>query len=129
MLFPKFTFLTLLCYRTAAACTRKVEAYARYTNAAHFTARRVLKLDALMQRLFAFCWHHFTATVKTVRAHVMTQMYFTSRWLNRQRWVSQKVVGAVHTTLGRCLFVLLNCHLNTPKSNRHTSENEVKGQL
>jgi len=113
----------------SSACARKVEAYARYTNAAHFTARRVLKLDALMQRLFAFSWHHFTATVETVWAHVMTQMYFASRWLNCQWWVCQKVVGTVHATLGRCLFVLLNCHLYTPKSNRHTSEIEVKGQL
>jgi hypothetical protein len=116
--FPSlFTIITLRKKRRLV----KTQAYARYTNAAHFSARRVLKLVAFMQRLFAFCWHHFTATVKTVRAYVMTQMYFTSRWLNRQWWVCQKVVGTVHTTLGRCLFVLLNCHVIAPKSNRHTS--------
>jgi hypothetical protein len=82
-----------------------------------------------MLRLFAFSWHHFTATVKTVWAHVMTQMYFTCGWLNSQRWICQKVVGTVHATLGRCLFVLLNCHVIAPKSNRRTSEIEGKGQL
>jgi hypothetical protein len=38
--------------------------------------------------LFAFCWHYLATTIEAIWAHVMTQMYFTRRWLNRQRWVS-----------------------------------------
>jgi hypothetical protein len=54
---------------------------------------------------------HLTATVKTVRADVVTQMGFASGWLYGNAWCDQSIVRAVHTALGRGLFVLLNCHV------------------
>ena len=62
---------------------------------------------------------NLAATVKTVRADVMTQVHFTGRRLNRGGRRGQKVVSTVHATLGGGFLVLLNGHsdlLNLPNS-------------
>jgi hypothetical protein len=53
---------------------------------------------------------HLAATVKAVRAYVVTQMGFASGWLYCNAWGNQSIVRAVHTALGWRFFVLLNCH-------------------
>lgn len=69
---------------------------------------------------------YFFAAVETVRRYVVTQMRFARCWLDSQRWVGQKVMRAVHATLGRRLLVLLNCHdcfswfLNAKNIQRHS---------
>jgi len=54
--------------------------------------------------------HDLAATIKTVRADVVTQMHLTRGRLDSGGRRGQKLVRAVHTPLRRCLFVLLNCH-------------------
>jgi hypothetical protein len=63
--------------------------------------------------LVVFGFENFTATVETVRADVVAQMRFTSRWLDTQLRRDQEVVRAVHTALGWGLLILLNCHDNS----------------
>jgi hypothetical protein len=46
---------------------------------------------------------------------MVAQMRLTGGRLNSERSNGQKVVSAMHTTLGRGFFVLLNGHVNTPK--------------
>jgi len=46
---------------------------------------------------------------------VVTQVRFTGRRLDSQRSDGQKIVSAMHATLGRGLLVLLNGHVDTPK--------------
>jgi hypothetical protein len=53
---------------------------------------------------------HLTATIKAVRANVVTQMGFAGGGLYCNAWCDQGIVRAVHTALGWGLFVLLNCH-------------------
>ena len=54
--------------------------------------------EALRRILFVvFGFHDFFATVKTVRADVVTQVSFASYWLNCDCWTCQKVVRTVHT--------------------------------
>jgi hypothetical protein len=50
------------------------------------------------------------ASVKAVGANVVAQMRFARGRFDRQRRVGQKIVRAMHTTLGRGLLVLLDCH-------------------
>jgi hypothetical protein len=52
----------------------------------------------------------FTAAVKAGGADVVAQMHFTGGGLDGDAWNNQRIVRAVHATLGRGLFVLLNCH-------------------
>jgi hypothetical protein len=56
---------------------------------------------------------NFTATVKTVRADVVTQVRFTGGWLDTELRRDQKVVRAVHAALGWGLLILLDCHDNS----------------
>src|SRR3990170_5673959 len=65
---------------------------------------------ALRNRLLALGLDYLFATVKAGRADMVTQMSLARRWLDRRRRVGQKIVGTVHTALGRGLFILLNCH-------------------
>ena len=53
---------------------------------------------------------NFAATVKAVRADVVTQVRFTGRWLDAQLRSNQEIVRTVHAALRRGLLVLLNCH-------------------
>jgi hypothetical protein len=53
---------------------------------------------------------HFTATVETVWADVVTQVRFTGGWLGTQLRRDQEVVRTVHAALGWGLLILLNCH-------------------
>jgi hypothetical protein len=53
---------------------------------------------------------HFTATVETVRADVVTQVRLASGRLDSQVRRDEEVVRTVHAALGRGLFILLNCH-------------------
>jgi hypothetical protein len=41
---------------------------------------------------------------------MVTQVHLTRGRLNRQRWVGEKIVCTVHTTLGGGFFVLLDSH-------------------
>jgi hypothetical protein len=52
----------------------------------------------------------FTTTIEAVRADVVTQMRFTSGWLDTQLWSYQEIVRTVHTALRWGLLILLNCH-------------------
>jgi hypothetical protein len=69
-------------------------------------------LAALLEGLIALGLDYFLAAVKAGRADVVTQMGLARGWLNRCRRVGQKIMGAVHATLGWGLFILLNCHDN-----------------
>lgn len=53
--------------------------------------------------------HPFTAII-AAGADVVTQMRFAGGGFNRQCRRSQKIVGAMHTTLRRGFFVLLDSH-------------------
>lgn len=52
---------------------------------------------ALLARAFG----HFLAAVIAGRANVVAQVDFTGRRFNGQRWIAQKIVSAMHSTLGR----------------------------
>jgi hypothetical protein len=56
---------------------------------------------------------YFTATIETVRADVVTQVRFTSRWLDTQLRRNQEIVRTVHAALRWGLLILLNCHDNS----------------
>jgi len=62
--------------------------------------------------LFALDLDYLFATVKAGWADVVTQMVFARGRFNRRRRVAQKIMGAVHATLGWGFFILLNCHDN-----------------
>jgi hypothetical protein len=68
-----------------------------------------------IERLLALGLQDLLATVETVRGDVVTQMRFTSGRLDGQRRGGQEIVSAMHATLGRGFFVLLNGHVVTPK--------------
>jgi len=70
-------------------------------------ARAPLSTTGLIVRL---SFQHFATTIEAVRADVMAQMQFTGVRLHGGGWVTEKVVRAVHTTLGRGFFVLLDSH-------------------
>jgi len=53
---------------------------------------------------------HLPAPVKTVGADVVAQMHLAGGGLDRHTRNGQGIVRAVHTALGRRLFVLLNGH-------------------
>src|SRR5512139_2678007 len=55
----------------------------------------------------------FLAAIVTAWADVVAQMRLTSGWLHCQCGCSQKIVCAMHTTLGRGLLILLNGHDNS----------------
>jgi hypothetical protein len=63
-------------------------------------------------RLFALGLDYLLTAVKTGSTDVVTQMGLTRGRFNRYRGGSQKIMGAVHTTLGWGLFILLYCHDN-----------------
>jgi hypothetical protein len=68
------------------------------------------------QNLFVgFGFDNFLAAIVTRRRHMMTQVRFTCGWLYGKRRAHQKIVRAVHATLGRGFFVLLNCHDVSPE--------------
>src|SRR3546814_10171212 len=50
------------------------------------------------------------ATIEAVGADVVAQMGFAGGGLDRGGRIDQKIVRAVHATLGRGLLVLLNSH-------------------
>ena len=60
--------------------------------------------------LLALALDDLLAAVKTGRRDVMTQMNLTRSGLNGQRRVGQKIMGAMHATLGGGFLVLLNGH-------------------
>mgnify|MGYP006870678868 CR=1 FL=1 len=41
---------------------------------------------------------------------MVAQMDFSGAGLHRQRWITQKVMRAMHTSLGWRFLVLLDCH-------------------
>ena len=67
------------------------------------------------ERLLALALENLLAAVETGRGDVVTQVRFTGGRFDGQRRVGQEVMSAVHATLGRGLFVLLNGHVDTPK--------------
>jgi hypothetical protein len=62
------------------------------------------------EKLLARTLGDLLATIIAGGADVVAQMNLTGCWLNGQRRIGQKIVRAVHTTLGRGFFVLLNGH-------------------
>src|SRR6516225_10110495 len=50
------------------------------------------------------------AAVVTARTDVMAPMHFAAHGLDRQRWIGQEIVRAVHAALGRRFLVLLYSH-------------------
>jgi hypothetical protein len=60
--------------------------------------------------LLAFGLDYLFATVKAGWADMVTQMGLARGRLDRRCGVGQKIMGAVHTTLGRGFFILLYCH-------------------
>jgi hypothetical protein len=64
----------------------------------------------LFEGLVALGLDYLLTAVKAGRADVVTQMSLARGWLNCDCRVGQKIMGAVHTTLGWGLFILLNCH-------------------
>jgi len=68
-----------------------------------------------IERLLALALDDFFTAVETSRGNVVTQVGFARGRLDSQRGSGQKVMSAVHATLGRGLFVLLNGHFVTPK--------------
>jgi hypothetical protein len=68
--------------------------------------------NALFEGLITLGLDYLLTTVKTGRADVVTQMGLARGWLNRCRRVGQKIMCAMHATLGWGLFILLNCHDN-----------------
>src|SRR5574343_1476460 len=69
----------------------------------------------LVERLLALALDDLLAAVKTGRGKEVTQMHFTRGRLDSQRRGGQEVMSAMHATLGRGFFVLLNGHVDTPK--------------
>jgi hypothetical protein len=63
--------------------------------------------------LVVFGLEHFTATIETVRADVVTEVRLTGGWLDTQLWCNQEIVRTVHAALRRGLLILLNCHDNS----------------
>jgi hypothetical protein len=74
------------------------------------TSHRLICLKPGRRLLVVLGLEDFTATVKTVRADVVTQVRFTGGWLDAQLWRDQEVVRTVHTALRRGFLILLNCH-------------------
>ena len=54
---------------------------------------------------------HLATTVKPGRADVMTQMCLTCGGFNGNAGNNQRIVGTVHTALGRGFFILLDGHV------------------
>jgi hypothetical protein len=46
-----------------------------------------------------FVFEHLAATVKAIRADVVTQMRFASGWLYSNTWHVKRIVRTVHTAL------------------------------
>ena len=63
-----------------------------------------------LRTLLARTLGNLLATVVARGANMVAQMGFTCRRLNSQRRVGQKIVGTMHTPLGRGFLVLLNGH-------------------
>src|SRR5690606_22537256 len=58
------------------------------------------------RKLFALGLDDFAATIRAVRADMVTQMSLARGRLDGQRRVGQEIVRAVHAALGRGFFVL-----------------------
>jgi hypothetical protein len=54
------------------------------------------------------------ATVVAIGADVVAQVHFASGGFHGGGWGAQKIMGAVHATLGGGLLVLLNGHIRSP---------------
>jgi len=63
-----------------------------------------------MPRLFAFGLDDLLAAIVTGWRDMVTQVYLASDRLDSQRRIPQKVMRAMHATLGRGLLILLNSH-------------------
>jgi hypothetical protein len=57
--------------------------------------------------------YNLAAAIEAIRADVMTAMGFTGGGFHCQRRRNQKIMRAMHATLGRGLLVLLNSHDNS----------------
>jgi hypothetical protein len=68
-----------------------------------------------IERLLALALDDFFAAIEASRRNVVTQVRFTGSRLNSQRRGNKEIMSAMHATLGRGLFVLLNGHFLTPK--------------
>jgi hypothetical protein len=77
---------------------------------AELNAPSLSNQTAARLKLFASGLDDLAATIKAVGADMVTQMRFTGGRLDGQRRVGQEIVRAMHATLGRGLFVLLDCH-------------------
>ena len=60
--------------------------------------------------LISFCFDDLSAPVITRRADVVTQMYFASAGIYRQRRTGQRIMRTVHAALGWGFLILLDCH-------------------
>jgi hypothetical protein len=69
-------------------------------------------------KLIALGLDDFAATIKAIGADMVTQMGFTRGCFNSQRRGGQEIVRAVHATLGRGFFILLNSHFLLLKNRR-----------
>jgi hypothetical protein len=68
--------------------------------------------DRLLVRLG---FDDFLAAVKTGWADVMPKMHFAGGGLNSDRGGGYEIMRAMHATLGRRFFILLDGHLAAPK--------------
>jgi hypothetical protein len=64
--------------------------------------------------LLALGLQYLLAAVYAGGRDVVTQMHFPGSRFDSEGGIGQKVVGAMHATLGRGLLVLLYGHVNTP---------------
>lgn len=64
--------------------------------------------------LFALALGDFLAAVIPARADMVAQMHLARRRLDSQRRRREEIMSAMHTALGRGLFVLLDSHTVAP---------------
>jgi hypothetical protein len=60
--------------------------------------------------LFALGFDYLFAAVEAGGRDMVAQVRLTRSRLNGERWIGQKVMGAMHAALGRGLLILLNSH-------------------
>ena len=90
-----------------AARSREPKPKTYYAAVAWLYAGRVERLFVVL------CLQHFAATIKAVRADMVTQMCFASGRLDSQLRSNQKVVRTMHAALGWGLLILLDSHDNS----------------
>jgi hypothetical protein len=78
------------------------------------TCHAAILLTMNAKRLFVVLGlEHFTATIKAIRADMVTHVRFPGSRLDSQLRRNQEIVRAMHAALGWGLLILLNSHDNS----------------